>query len=191
MKKKELSSSVHFLLSLAWFSEIALCFHGLLVWPEKLEMGKYLHIKAEIQSYSALDTRKHSPSPQGKELKGQGWEKQPQSMPAKSLETCQTLCYTVDCSPPASSLNCFYETIQKLKFIGDRRKNFFREICGKVTKLTQILKVNQREELLFHPQPPLQWWLLSLFWVDDTNLEANPTLKLNSLVNEWPNHLSC
>ena len=68
-------------------------------------MGKYLHIKAEIQSYSALDTRKHSPSPQGKDLKGQGWEKQPQSMHAKSLQTCLTLCDTVDCSPPASSVH--------------------------------------------------------------------------------------
>ena len=85
MKKKELSSLVHFLLSSAWFSEIALCFRGLLVWPEKLEMGKYLHVKAIIHF----------------------WQKE----------------------------------------------NFFREICGKVTKVAQIKKVNQREKLLSHPQP--------------------------------------
>ena len=122
-EEKELCSSEHFLLSSAQFPEIALCFHWLLLWPEKLEVGEYLHIKALIH----------------------WWQKE----------------------------------------------TFLREICGKVTKVTQTKKINQRVELILHPQPPLSCEFCPHFELRTTTSETNPTWSYNSLVTEWPNHLSC
>lgn len=52
-------------------------------------------------------------------------------------------------------------------------------------------KFNQRVELILHPQPPLSCEFCPHFELRTTTSETNPTWSYNSLITEWPNHLSC